>query len=284
MKIFSSFFVTLLLSLIVVHLIISSSHISSYAMILSSSSEDRFFDELNDLLRFINEHARSEDYAIVLKRIKKSKLSVKCKVWIICDRERKSHECTNQNRRHDDSKHIECLFSIIVKLVDENTDFWIFEVKNSKHNHVFIIVDAHLVLKRMIMTREIKNEIFRQIIIQITSREILFNLRLSHAAIFDSANLDSANFDWANSDLANFDINLMIRSRDIYNIKAQLRRDDLDSMTSVQAFMHQLTDEDWFFAFQKDRRNQINHFFFAKKSSQIVLKINYEVLVMNCIY
>ncbi len=126
-------------------------------------------------------------------------------------------------------------------------------------------------------------------IIQIAFREILFNLRLSHAAIFDSANLDSANldsenFDWANFDLANFDINFMIKSRDIYNIKAQSRRNDLDSMTFVQAFMHQLIDEDWFFAFQKDRRNQINHLFFSKKSSQIVLKTNYEVLVMNCIY
>jgi hypothetical protein len=49
-------------------------------MILLSSSEDRTFDELDDLLRFINEHAESEDYAIVFKRIKKFKLDIKCKV------------------------------------------------------------------------------------------------------------------------------------------------------------------------------------------------------------
>jgi hypothetical protein len=49
-------------------------------MILLSSSEDRTFDELSDLLRFINEHAESEDYAIVLKRIKQFKLDIKCKV------------------------------------------------------------------------------------------------------------------------------------------------------------------------------------------------------------
>jgi hypothetical protein len=67
-------------------------------------------------------------------------------------------------------------------------------------------------------------------------------------------------------------------------MKAQLRRDELDFMTSIQALMHQLADDDWFFAFQKNRRNQINHLFFLKKSSQIILKVNYEVLVMNCIY
>ncbi len=130
-------------------------------------------------------------------------------------------------------------------------------MKNSKHNHAFIIVDAHSVLRKLAMTREIRNEIFRQMIVQITSHEILSSFRLSHAAIlhsFDSANFDSANSDSANSDsanfnsanfdLINFDINLMIRSRDIYNMKAQLRRNKLDFMTSIQVFMHQLIDDD----------------------------------------
>jgi hypothetical protein len=48
-------------------------------MILSFSFEDRTFDDLDHLLRFINEHARSEDYAMILLRIKKFKLNVKCK-------------------------------------------------------------------------------------------------------------------------------------------------------------------------------------------------------------
>jgi hypothetical protein len=85
----------------------------------------------------------------------------------------------------------------------------------------------------MIMTRKIKNEIFKQMIVQITSRKILFNFRLFHAAN------EKTNFD-----LINFDINFMIKSRDIYNIKTQLRRNDLDFMTSIQVFMHQLNDED----------------------------------------
>jgi adenosyl cobinamide kinase/adenosyl cobinamide phosphate guanylyltransferase len=175
---------------------------------------------------------------MILKRIKKFKLDVKSKVWIICDRKRKLHECTKQNRRHDDNIHIECFFLIIVKLVDENSDSWIFEIKNSKHNHAFIIIDAHLVLKRMIMTREIKIEIFKQMIVQITFRKILSSLCLFHDEKTNS-----------NFDLINSDINLMIRSRDIYNIKAQLRKDDLDFMTSIQVFMHQLFDKNWFFVF-----------------------------------
>ncbi len=132
-------------------------------MMLASSFEDRIFDDLKDLLLYLNQHADSEDYAIVLKRTKKSKLQVTCKAWIICDRDRKSHERAEEHRRHDSSKHIECSFFIIAKLDDENVDSWIFEIRNEEHNHVSSMSDAHSVLKQMIMTREIKNEIKRQL-------------------------------------------------------------------------------------------------------------------------
>jgi hypothetical protein len=109
----------------------------------------------------LNQHADSEDYAIVLKRIKKSKLEIISKTWIIRNRDRKYHHSTDQNRRHEDSRHIECLFSIVVKLDDENADSWIFEIKNFEHNHAFRVVDVHSALRKMIMTSKIRNEIFR---------------------------------------------------------------------------------------------------------------------------
>jgi hypothetical protein len=48
-------------------------------MVLFSSFEDRIFEELDHLLRFLNEHVSQEGYAVVLKRTKKFKLNVKCK-------------------------------------------------------------------------------------------------------------------------------------------------------------------------------------------------------------
>jgi hypothetical protein len=48
-------------------------------MILISFSEDRIFDDFDDLLRFLNEHVDQEEYAVVLKRTKKFKLRVKGK-------------------------------------------------------------------------------------------------------------------------------------------------------------------------------------------------------------
>jgi hypothetical protein len=132
-------------------------------MILFSSSKDRTFDDFDDFLRFLNEHVDQEEYAVVLKRTKKFKLRIKCKTWIICDQRRKSHERTEEYRRHDSSRHIDYLFFIIVKLDNENADSWIYKIKNADHNHVLSMFNAHSILRQMTMTREVKNEIKRQL-------------------------------------------------------------------------------------------------------------------------
>ncbi len=228
-------------------------------------SNELNFAFLKSFLQAFNEYADSEDYAVVLKRIKKSKNETINKAWIICDRKRKTHEVTDQNRRHCESRHIECSFFIIVKL-NEDIQTWFYEIKNSEHNHDVIISEFHSVLRRMTMISEMKSDISRQLTVQIASSKILFTLR------FDFANFN--------------DINSLFKSRDIYNVKAKLRRDDLDSLASIQALMRELNrdDDDWFYSFQTDDRNQITHLFFVKATFQDFLKINYEVLIMNCIY
>ncbi len=255
-------------------------------MMLASSFEDRTFDDLKDLLLYLNQHADSEDYAIVLKRTKKSKLEIISKTWIICDRDRKYHHFTDQNRRHEDSRHIECFFSIVVKLDDENADSWIFDIRNFEHNHAFSVVDAHSALRKMIMTSKIRSEIFRQLIVQIALSKILFSLRLSHAELSNNHAESSNNHaESSNNRMINSNDNSLIRSRDVYNLKTELRRNELDSLSSMQALMNQLNTNDWFFAYQKNRRDQITHlFFFFIRSSQIMFKNNFEVLVMNCTY
>ncbi len=117
---------------------------------------------------------------------------------------------------------------------------------------------------------------------QIAFFKIISIVRLSNLSAtitFDSITFESVSFD-----LDFVFINLLIKTRDVYNIKTQIRRDELELMTSIQTLMHQLNENDWTYAFQKDRLNQVIHFFFAKKSSQSILKINYEVFIMNCIY
>jgi hypothetical protein len=52
----------------------------------------------------------------------------------------------------------------------------------------------------------------------------------------------------------------------------------------VKTLIRQLNEDNWFYEVQKNEINQITHLFFVKKTSQEMLKINYEILVMNCIY
>ncbi len=54
-------------------------------------------------------------------------------------------------------------FFIIIKLDNKNAESWIFEIKNDKHNHVLSILDTYSVLRQMIITQKIKNEIKRQL-------------------------------------------------------------------------------------------------------------------------
>jgi hypothetical protein len=76
----------------------------------------------------------------------------------------------------------------------------------------------------------------------------------------------------------------MIKSRDIYNLKTKLRREFLELLSSIQALIRELNQENWTYAMQKNHENHITHLFFVKMSSEILLKINYEVLIMNCTY
>jgi hypothetical protein len=63
-----------------------------------------------------------------------------------------------------------------------------------------------------------------------------------------------------------------------------MRRDVLRSLTSVQAFIRELNQDDWTYKLQKDDEDQIIHLFFMKTCSLSVLKINFEILIMNCTY
>jgi hypothetical protein len=79
---------------------------------------------------------------------------------------------------------------------------------------------------------EIRDDVSRQLKVQTTSSQIISSLR-----ILDST---SASFlDSKNPEI----INSMIKSRDIYNLKAKLRRESLESLSSIQALIRELNQE-----------------------------------------
>ena len=79
-------------------------------------------------------------------------------------------------------------------------------------------------------------------------------------------------------------VNPMFKPRDIYNLKAQMRRDVLGPLTPIQALIREFDEKDWVYNFQQDIHQQITHLFFIKGSSQTLLIDNHEVLIMDCTY
>ncbi len=89
--------------------------------------------------------------------------------------------------------------------------------------------------QRLIINNTIQIASFK--IISIVRFFIIINLFVIFT--FDSITFESMSFD--------FDfvfINLLIKIRNVYNIKTQMRRDELESMISIQALMHQLNEND----------------------------------------
>ncbi len=248
-------------------------------MSLLSSSNEQIFESLKNLMLRVNEHAVSKDYAVMLLRTKKFKLEVKRKVWIICDRDERLREARDEKRRHTINRCIECLFFLTTKrLNDSESSSWLLKVINDRHNHSFTFVESHSVQRRLAMIAEIKSDVSRQLKVQTTSSQIIFSLRIED--FITSASVSAADIDSKNSQI----INSMIKSRDIYNLKTKLRRESLESLSFIQALIRELNQENWTYAMQKNHENYITHLFFVKMISEILLKINYEILIMNCTY
>jgi alcohol dehydrogenase class IV len=158
-----------------------------------------------------------------MSRIKKFKLSVRRKTWLVCDRDRKSNESRDQNRRHIANRRIECSFFVVVTR-EVNSDAWFLKIVSERHNHSAILVEAHSVHRKLVMINEIKSEIFKALTVQIRSSQVLSSLRISDSVT--EVNIDNSK----NPRI----VNSLFKSRDIYNVKTQIRRETLRSLTSVQ--------------------------------------------------
>ena len=112
------------------------------------------------------------------------------------------------------------------------------------------------------MTDEVKQNIEQQSRTQATPATILTSLRLS----------------------GNDSEDPLFKSKNIYNARAAIRRRALSSLTPIQALMKFLNQAEYYLQYEKNEADQITRLFFSKESSQQILSVNHEVLLMNCTY
>ena len=86
---------------------------------MKSSSIDRRYTTLSELIDAINEHVEAEEYAIVKVRTKTSKKEVVRKCVFKCDREDDSKNNHATDKRFDSFRLIDCQFAATALLIDD---------------------------------------------------------------------------------------------------------------------------------------------------------------------
>ena len=235
-------------------------------MALDPSPSDWSDSSLDTLILRIQEHAGSQGYAVVKGITKRFKDGPFRKIWLRCDRGGKPEKNSKSTgKRVTSSRLIDCPFQVIAQRTRINgvsTD-WALTVDNPEHNHGFIPRGAHPSLRKIALTQEVQDTIVNDTRTGSRPSQILSSLRL------DTDEEDP-----------------IYKPSDIYNVKSQTRIKTLGSMTPTQALMRQLHDrEDWFVRFANNPiTHQLEFLFFCQKSSQQILKINYEVLILDATY
>ncbi len=229
-------------------------------MNLRSSLIDATYLSHEELILTINHHVESEDYAVVKQRFKKSfKTDQVVKIYLRCDREEKSNDKSHEKKRkHSFTCLVNCsFFCFALNKVDVD---WILIVRNSSHNYLSIIEEAHSALRKLAIIFDIVSKIDNQSKTQITSTQVLIFMRLE-------------------------DEDCILRSWDIYNVKQAIRRKILESLTLTQFLLKNLNRDNWYYKYQIiSLTHEITHLFFVEKHTSKLLKNNWEVLLMNCIY
>ena len=142
---------------------------------------------LDLLIRKINDHVKTQEYAIIRKGSKQLKLKIFIKI-ILC------YDCIDEweNKIYDyyfiKNKHIECSFKYIVKLnnIKENSQIslnsWILTMKYFCYNYSFIkvsIIYRKKTIQNVNILREIEKKFRKNNKINIILKELCLNQKNS---------------------------------------------------------------------------------------------------------
>lgn len=158
------------------------------------------------------------------------------------------------------------------------------EIRNPNHNHSSTIAASHPSLRKIHLTPTIVSEIERATQVNLKPSAIVDSLRLAQGSDFDNNQPT-------------------YKTKDIYNVKADLRRKKLGGFNSYSStyakikyfcmviilnsifyFCFHLYLKIRDFSFQKDTKERVTHLHFTKDICETKLKVNPEILIMDCTY
>ena len=214
------------------------------------------FETRNQLLDSIQEHALSHGYAITIIRSVRDR-----NITLGCDRGGIYHDRINAldgaKRRKTSTKRIGCPFRLYGKKLASNQ--WQIQVRNPTHNHkADDNMIGHPIARRRQLTEDQNQTIQHLSDIGSKPQYILGLIRK--------------------------DPNILIKPRDIYNIRIESRRKRLGNSTPLEFLRETLQNNDWRYAFKQDTEGHILFFMFAHPESIRYANQYNRVFLLDCTY
>ena len=141
-------------------------------------------------------------------------------------------------------------------------NIWPNEIKCGDHNHLPTFAGAYTTYQKAAMTDDIKLKIVTQTQVDASARQNLLSIYLG---------TDKKNH--------------LYKAKDIYNQCYYYQYKKLGLFSLVQALIFKLNEKKrWYMEYCSNANFCITRLFFAKTSLHKILELNYEVLLINCIY
>jgi hypothetical protein len=213
------------------------------------------FPSLEAILEHVNQHARTQGYAVIKRRTKKVKGKL-VKAFFACDRSFK-YNVRNSNPmakpRLTRTRSTECPFLLRATLKDGQ---WCLFIHHDSHNHEPSYSPiAHPIHRHLpaVATAQVES-------LSLSGskpREILSFLR--HQG-FET------------------------KAKDIYNLRQQIRSTKLGARSPIEAMVEHLQQSRYTLSYLQNSSEQLTHVFFAHPELLILLQKHPYVLLLDCTY
>ena len=216
------------------------------------------FETREQLLTSIRQHALSHGYAITIINSAKER-----NICLGCDRGGVYHDhidaSEGSKRRKTSTRRMNCPFRLYAKkLVDSNQ--WEIQVRNPSHNHeADDNMIGHPTVRRPQLTRDQNQTIEHLSNIGSRPQHILSLLRKDQPDI-------------------------LIRSKDIYNIRGSIRQKKLGNHSPLGLLQRLLIQNEWKYAFKQDKEGHVQFFMFAHPESIKYANQYNRVFLLDCTY
>jgi hypothetical protein len=214
------------------------------------------FDTREQLLASIQEHALSHGYAITIIRSSRDR-----NICLGCDRGGLYYDRIDASegakRRRTSTKRIGCPFRLYAKKL--NTSQWEIQVRDPTHNHEpDDNMIGHPIARRRQFTEDQTQTIQHLIDVGSKPQHILGLMRK--------------------------DNNILIKPRDIYNIRGESRQKKLGNYTPLEYLRETLQNDNWRYSFKQDSEGHILFFMFAHPKSIDYANQYNRVFLLDCTY